>query len=301
VAPSPRRPVPPSTPAAPVAPSPLDYLGFVGDYIQPDDALGVFVPSYLRDEPQAREELAELQGAVRYVDAAIGRVLAALQSAGLEENTLVLFTTDHGVALPRAKCAVYDPGLATALILRLPARDWTSGRRFAEPISNVDVFPTLLDLVGLPVNPRVQGRSFLPLLDGREYRPRDCVFGEMTYHDHYDPRRCIRTRTHKLIVNFAAARSFMDPTQSWRPRTAPAVPAAPELEYHPVVELYDLVADPNEWHDVAEQPGYAAIRRELLTRLHDWMRATDDPLLRGAVTSPLHHWAVEALESAGKQ
>lgn len=93
----------------------------------------------------------------------------------------------------------------------------------------------------------------------------------------------------------------MDPTQSWRPRTVPVVPAAPPLDHHPVVELYDLVADPNEWHNVADEPVYAETRQELLARLHDWMVATDDPLLGGAVTSPPHSWAVEALRRAAAE
>ncbi len=87
------------------APDEPDYMGFVGDYIAPDAEQGITVPPYLRDEPPTRQELAEIQGAVRYVDAAIGKVLAGLRAFGLEEDTLALVTTDHGLALPRAKCS----------------------------------------------------------------------------------------------------------------------------------------------------------------------------------------------------
>ncbi len=285
---------------APGGAEPRDlYMGFLGDALTPDRALGVTVPPYLRDEPGAREELAELQGAVRALDAAVGRVLAGLRDLGLEERTLVLFTTDHGLALPRAKCSLYDPGLETALLLRLPARGWRGGRAVPALVSNVDILPTVLELVGLPVDDPVQGRGLLAALDGAaDPRPRDHVFAEMTYHDYYDPRRCIRTARHKLIVNFSAAPAFMDPTQSWRPRAAPVVPADPARAYHPPIELYDLEADPLEWHNLADDPAHAAIQRELLTRLHAWMRETGDPLLDGAVTSPLHRWAVAALARA---
>lgn len=277
-----------------------ETMGFICDYIAPDLSRGVTIPPYLRDTASAREELAELQGAVRALDAAVGKVLDGLRDLGLAEETIVLFTTDHGIALPRAKCSLYDPGLETALLLRYPARGWQGGREIVSLTSNVDLFPTLLDAVGLPVSARVQGRSLLAALDCRPFTPREAIFGEMTYHDYYDPRRCIRTARHKLIVNFTAAPAFMDPSQSWRRRTTTVVPPAPALAYHPLLELYDLVADPHEWQNLADDPAHAEVRRDLLARLQRWMADTADPLLVGAVTPPLHHQALAALAGAGR-
>lgn len=271
------------------------YMGFLGDYLAPDDALGVTIPPYLRETATAHEELAELQGAVRALDAAVGRLLAGLRGLGLEGRTVVVFTTDHGVALPRAKCSLYDPGLEVALIVRHPARGWRGGRVVESLISNVDLFPTLLELLGLPVEGRVQGRSQLGAFDGVPHAPRDEIFGEMTYHDYYDPRRCIRTERHKLIVNFSAAPAFMDPSQSWQPRTVTMIPADPALAYHPPVELYDLADDPHEWQNLANDPAHADVCGELLGRLGRWMRETGDPLLAGAVTSPMHRRVVGML------
>lgn len=269
-----------------------DYMGFIGDYLEPDAERGVEVPPWLRDTPGTRAEVAELQGAIRYVDRQIGRVLSGLRELGLEEDTLLVFTPDHGVALPRAKCSLYDPGLSVALIVRFPRRGWVGGRRQDELVSNVDLFPTILDAIGLPIDPRVQGQSFAALLDGADYAARECVFGEMTYHDYYDPVRCVRTARHKLIVNFSAAPSFMNPSQSWRPRSEPVVPPVPSVDYHPLVELYDLAADPWERQNLADDPAQADVRRDLLARLLAWMRSTEDPLLEGAITSPMHRWAV---------
>ncbi len=284
-----------------LAPSRQDmgYMGFVGDYLAPDDTNGVTVPPYLRDTALTRTELAELQGAVRALDAAAGRLLAGLRDLGLAERTVVVFTTDHGLALPRAKCSLYDPGLETALIVRFPARDWRGGRVVEGLTSNIDLFPTLLDLIGLPIDSRVQGRSLLAVLDGAEFQPRTEIFGEMTYHDYYDPRRCIRTERHKLIVNFSAAPAFMDPSQSWHPRTTTAIPPDPALAYHPPLELYDLDADPSEWHNLADDSAHDDVRRDLLARLYGWMRDTADPLLAGAVTSPLHNKVLAALAGVG--
>jgi len=276
-----------------------DYLGFLGDYVQPDASLGVTIPPYLRETAKAREELAELQGLVHYLDTSVGQVLDGLKELGLEESTLVIFTTDHGLALPRAKCSLYDPGLEITLILKLPARGWRGGHTQTEMVSNLDLFPTLLELVGIPVGREIQGRSLLPLLDGGTYDARGAIFGEMTYHNYYDPCRCIRTARYKLIVFFSAAPQFMDPSQSWRPRTDPMVPTKPALGHHPLMELYDLLEDPWERENLAADPEYAEVRSDLLSRLYRWMRETDDPLLQGAVTSPLHRWAVDALSSAG--
>jgi N-sulfoglucosamine sulfohydrolase len=275
------------------------YMGFLGDHVAPDDASGVEVPGYLADTPGARTEVAELQGAIHYVDAQIGRLLDGLAGRRLAESTLVVFTTDHGVALPRAKCALYDPGLETALIVRYPARGWVGGRVCDELVSGVDVYPTVLDAAGVPAPDRVQGRSLAPFLDGGSYQPRDEVFGELTYHEYYDPRRAIRTRTHRLIANFSSAPAFMDCSQSWRPRSDTRVPADPKTAYHPPVELYDLVADPWEAVDLATSEAHAGLRRDLLKRLLSWMRETDDPLLDGAVPSPMHRRAMlELLEAS---
>lgn len=268
-------------------------MGFVGNHIQPDDSAGVHIPAYLRQDEAAREELAELQGAVRHMDEAAGAVLQEIQSLGIADDTLVIFTTDHGLALPRAKCSLYDPGLEVAMILRCPGRGWIGGGRHDDLVTNLDVVPTVLDLLGIDVDDDIQGRSFLALLDGDDHTAREEIFGEITHHDHYDPRRCIRTRRHKLIANFSSAHVFMDPSQSWNRRCTPVIEP---IDFHPPVELYDLEHDPHELTNVAgDHPDLVA---ELSQRLYAWMDETDDPLLHGAVTPPLHHHTIDALTSS---
>lgn len=270
---------------------------FPGPALEPDSALGVEVPGYLKDTPGTKRELAGLQGAVRHVDTQVGRLLAAVKDSGLEGNTLVIFTTDHGIAMPRAKCTVYEPGVQVAFMLRLPDRQgWHGGAVRNEMISNIDYLPTILELLGLPVPANVQGRSFAPLLDGRRYEARQEIFTELTYHNYYDPRRAIRTETHKLIVNFTTAPALMDDSQSWRPSSDVTVPQNPAAAYHPHVELYDLGKDPWEQNDVAEKPEYAAIRADLLQHLHRHLVETQDPILQGAVTPPQHRRALELIE-----
>jgi arylsulfatase A-like enzyme len=280
------------------AAKPTEDLGFIDQDVNPDDSLGVTVPSYLRDTPGTRVEIAELQGAVRHADQHMGRILSALDDLKLASHTLVIFTTDHGIALPRAKCSVYEPGLQVASIWRLPSRQgWHGGIRKREMISNVDYVPTILDALSLAPPANVQGRSFAPLLDGRAYTPREVIFGELTYHDYYDPRRSLRTETHKLIVNFSSAPAFMDPSQSWRPRSDTVVPPNHALAYHPPLELYDLRDDPGETRNLATLPAYAPVLGDLQARLAKHLKGTGDPILDGAVTNPMHHRALEWLKS----
>lgn len=281
-----------------------DWLGslpgdssFPGPALGLDDSLGVEIPGYLRDTPGTRRELAGLQGAVQHVDAQFGRLMAKLKDAGLENNTLVIFTTDHGIAMPRSKCTLYEPGVQVALLLRLPNRKgWHNGIVYDQMVSNIDYLPTILDLVGVSIPKSAQGRSFARLLDGKPYQPRREIFTELTYHNYYDPRRAIRTEAHKLIVNFTTAPAMMDDSQCWRPPSDVRTPANPANAYHPDVELYDLAVDPWEQNDVAQQPAYAAVCRDLLERLHRHLVETSDPILEGAVTSPQHRRAVEVLE-----
>ena len=260
---------------------------FLGVRLQADTSRGIVVPPYLRDTSGTRAELAELQGAIRHMDEQMGRVLAAVREMGLEQTTLVIFTTDHGIAMPRAKCAVYDPGVRTSFLVRYPSREgWHGGRRFKQMVQNIDCLPTVLELVGVPVPANVQGRSLAPLLDGRAHTSRDRLFFELTYHDYYDPRRCVRTETHKLIVNFSSAPAFMDPSQSWRPRADTVVPANHALAYHPPYELFDLRTDPWEQKDLAASN--PPVLQDLRTHLMQHLTSTQDPILNGAVTPPLH-------------
>jgi arylsulfatase A-like enzyme len=159
----------------------------------------------------------------------------------------------------------------------------------------VDCVPTLLDLLGLEKPSNVQGRSFAPLLDGTTYESRDVIFGEMTYHDYYDPRRSIRSERHKLILNFSAAPAYMDPSQSWRPRSETVVPENHAFAYHPKIEVFDLEEDPWEQRNLAEDEGYKEVRKELLARLVAHLRETNDPILEGAVTPPIHRSVLSLL------
>jgi arylsulfatase A-like enzyme len=251
------------------------------------------IPAYLPVGPEAAAELAALQRGIEAMDAAVGRVLAALDRAGRAERALVVFTTDHGLAMPRAKCTLYDPGLEVALILCWPAGGIDSGAAPSELISNVDILPTLLAAcdVALPVG--MQGRSFLPLLRGEAYEPREAIFAEKTFHSYYDPMRCVRTRRHKYIRNFEAAFAVEVPGDIQQGAIFRADPSRYSTDRPSVVELYDLDSDPLEQRNLAGAPEAAAVEGELSAELWRWMRETDDPLLNGPIASPRYRLAME--------
>ncbi len=260
--------------------------------VQPDLSAGVQVPGWLPDTDASREEFAAFQGAVHAADTAIGRILAALDAAGLAETTLVVFTADHGPAMPRAKCTLYDAGIGVALIARWPAGGLQSGSTIREMISNVDVLPTLLEATGVATPDNLQGRSFLPLLRGDVYAARDAIYAEKTFHSYYDPMRAIRTDRYKFIRNFETCFLVEVPGDVqlgaiYRTELQRYVSAT-----HPDVELYDLVADPFEQRNLAGRPEFAAVERDLGARLWRWMEATGDPLLTGPIPSPAYRRAV---------
>jgi N-sulfoglucosamine sulfohydrolase len=271
---------------------PYDFGG-----AQPDESRGVAVPGYLPDAPESRRDLAAFQGAIRQMDAGVGRILAALDDLGIAETTLVIFATDHGAAMPHAKCTLYDPGIEVALLWRSPSGHASAGRVVDEMVSNVDVAPSLLEAIGAEVPSNTHGHSFWPLLTGRPYSPRSEVFAEKTFHTYYEPMRAVRTDRHKLIVNFEISTRVDVPADV---RESPIYPLMlAELDgVRSPVELYDLEQDRWEQRNLAEESDYAAVQADLRQRLLEWMRSTDDPLLRGPVSSPFYGTALEWLRGA---
>ena len=273
---------------------PFDYGG-----VAPDASQGIALPDWIPQDTEARkaaaeEEFAAIQGAVREMDAQVGRILDSLEQNGLADTTLVVFTSDHGLAVARAKCSLYDPGIEVPLLLRDPRQPEWRGLVREGLTSGVDVAPTLLDLLGLPAEPRmVDGHSLRPLLE-KEHAIRESIFAEKSYHRDYDPIRCARTQTHKLIVNFENNTAYDAPSdilpspimrESWSRFLKPRDP----------VELYDLRADPTEQNNLAADPEHADLREELQARLRQWMHDTEDPLLDGPIRSRYDPWIKEQI------
>ena len=105
------------------------------------------MPGYLPDIKESREELSAFQGAIQKVDDSVGRIQHLLENVGVLDETLLIFTTDHGIAFPRAKGTLYDPGIEIILLMRWPFGGFTGGKTYDHLISNIDILPTILDII----------------------------------------------------------------------------------------------------------------------------------------------------------
>ncbi|MFB3894171.1 MAG: sulfatase [Phycisphaerae bacterium] len=245
-------------------------------------------PAPLPDAPQTRADMAAFMASARVLDANMGQVFAALDDAGLADSTLVICTTDHGIAFPLMKCNLTDHGMGVMLIIRGPGgfSAANAGRACDAMVSHIDIFPTICELVGIDRPAWLQGRSIMPLIDGRAGTINDEVFGEVTYHAAYEPMRAVRTTRWKYIRRHEERTSPVLPNcdngpskdllvaNGWRERP-------PEME-----QLYDLALDPNESCNLlaagrAADPALAPVLTNMRRRLDDWMRRTDDPILKG--------------------
>jgi arylsulfatase A-like enzyme len=227
--------------------------------------------------------MAGYQGAIRKVDAAVAVILDALRQSGLDRDTIVVFSTDHGIEMPRSKWFLYDPGIAIGAVLRYPAGGLVGGRTWDGLSSNVDYVPTLLELAQLDVPARLEGRSFADgLRPGTGCAGREAIFA---MHNRSNAR-CVRTRRHKLIRYFDSATDFA------------VLPVRFEdvmmRRGIPLVGLYDLEADPNEFVNLVGRPETATVQADLDARLWKWMEAVNDPLLAGPIASPSYLAAVGA-------
>jgi len=193
-----------------------------GDRFDPEVADRAEVPPYLPDTTATRRDLATLAWQIRDLDRRVGLILAALERAGLAGDTLVVFTTEHGPAIARAKHTTYDSGLRTALLLRLPGTI-PAGTVVDTMTSNVDLLPTLAALCGLPA-PATGGISWAARLtsgDTRAVRPfafSEFNWGRRSGAWYYTPSRVVRGPRYKLIRGYRRIPIYVD--SGWLARYA---------------------------------------------------------------------------------
>jgi len=265
------------------------------------DPSQVAVPPWLPDLPPVRRDWARYLDTVQMTDSQVGEVLAALEDAGHRDDTLVVFTSDHGIAWHRAKATVYEAGTHVPLIVRGPGV--RRGARVTGLVGLIDLLPTLLEACGLPVPGGIQGRSMWDLLRGRPGAAgRRFVFAEHNAHGptpkQFFPSRAVRGERFKYIRNLLPEKTYVPPAdlverKKWGNLTWDTVQGCAETFpvqhalvrrtlHRPAEELYDLHTDPHEMTNLLEGGPDALTPpvREELARLRraldDWMTATGD-------------------------
>lgn len=227
---------------------------------------------WLPDLPEIRKDVESLHEGVRILDEYMGRVLYMLRQRGLDERTLVIITTDHGIEFPGGKKTLREPGTGVFLMIRGPG-GFHGGRVIEALVSQLDLYPTLLELLGRPIHARLRGKSLLPLIRGQTDRLHEAIFTEQNYHGPLEALRAIRTERYKLVVRH-------DPIGPRMRQDGPSCPLMESFGYYdrPLgrEQLYDLYLDPQEACNRADDPALAEVRADLRRRLDDWMRETND-------------------------
>ena len=258
------------------------------------DPQAIPVPGFLPDLPNVRLELAQYYTSVKRADATTGAVLRALDDAGLAEDTMVMFLSDHGIAVPFAKTNVWMHSTRTPWIVRWPgvvAADVVDARHV---VSGIDLAPTVLEAVDLPVLPGTDGRSFLGALRGEELDGFEYAFTHMnvTIAPEWYPMRSIVDRQYGYIYNAWADGTKKFFNNSMRGLTYPAMADAASndpaiaarvdhLLYRTKEELYDYADDPDALKNLVEDSSYTATVAEYRELMLEAMRASGDPELEG--------------------
>jgi len=212
------------------------------------DPSEVPVPKFLPDSPESREEIAQYYQSCSRIDAGFGRLVSILKEAGVYDKTLIVFTSDHGMAFAGGKTTVYEPGLSVPFVVRNPY-DAKRGFESDAMISHVDITPSLLDFAGgldhetngpkKWVDPdkhwkdlglfqkdnrdgrnkfkSYHGKSWLPVLAGESKEHHETIFASHTFHEitMYSPMRVVRDRKYKLIWNIASGLDYPFATDLW--------------------------------------------------------------------------------------
>jgi len=271
------------------------------------------VPGFLPDTPECRAEIAQYYQSCTRTDKALGKLVALLKETGQWDNTVIIFTADHGMAFPGAKTTVYEAGLHVPFIVRHPTAKRTGVVNNAM-ISHSDITPSIIDIAGglnrnkqtpktfLPV-PKVgvgenagkpikqyHGRSWLPILAEESADGWDQVNSSHTFHEiqMYYPMRAIRDRHYKLIWNIAWRQPYPFASDLWAASSWQAQwEKGKDAKYgnrtvqsyvqRPAFELFDVVKDPAESTNLADDPEFATTLEIYQEKLRQMQKQTADP------------------------
>ena len=250
------------------------------------------LPPYYPDTTITREDWKRNYELITAMDAWAGDLIQQLKDAGEYDNTIIIYWSDHGVGLPRAKRWLYDSGTHIPLIIRVPAKfqkslDISSLATDNQLISAVDFAPTVLNIAGIDPPSYLQGRAFLGL---HLSPPRKFVYGARDRMDErYDIIRTVRGPQYRYIRNFEPLKPYYQymntpekgaTMQEIRKKEASGqldpVMALFSAHEKPVEELYDTHADPFEIHNLADDPAFSQRLSEMRHALSKWQNEIGD-------------------------
>ncbi|MCK5851689.1 sulfatase [bacterium] len=260
--------------------------------VPPED---VHVPPQLADTPLMRKDLSDYYSTVQCLDKTVGTTMEALRESGKLDNTIVIFTSDHGWAYHRAKATVYDAGTHVPLIISGPGIK--QGKVVKDGVSLIDLMPTILDYAKIKIPKNVQGKSLLPLLEGKSgAKGRDFVFTE--HHAHgpgrFYPSRSVTDGRIHYIINLMPELKYTPPqdlvkVKLWGTHSYEATVKAKDefpVQYEllertmkrPPEELYDLHNDPGEINNLINDPRYAVFLKKMRDAMKKWRKETKDTI-----------------------
>ena len=250
-------------------------------------------PAPLPDTPETRRDMAAYKASARELDEQMGRVFELLEKHGVADNTLVICTTDHGIAFPRMKCNLQDSGIGVMLAMRWPdgsEQGFEPGKVVDGLVSQIDIFPTVCEALGIDAPPWLEGRSLMPMLRGRASEVNEEIFAEVTFHAAYEPQRCVRTRRWKYIQRWGGQETPVLSNCDASPSKTLWMNHGWQARRLPREVLYDLMFDPNETNNIADSIDHATVLDDMRARLDRWMERTNDPLVAGSVDAPSGSW-----------
>lgn len=253
----------------------------------------VFVPGFLPDLPDVRKELSHYYNSVRRLDDTFGAVMKALKESGEENNTLVIFFSDNGIAMPFAKANNYLASTKTPFFMYLPGSIKPGENN--DMLSTVDLFPTMMDMIDGEKPARLDGTSFLPLILGKKQQRKDEVFTEINYLNGANggrsyPMRGVLDKKYAYIFN-----PWSDQTKEYRNAnegiTFKAMQSVAKTDekianrvkmfrYREIEELYDLQKDPYCLNNLVSSPSHAKTKLKYRKAMQQWMQEKSDPMLQ---------------------
>lgn len=208
-------------------------------------------------EQQIRDAMIGYYACVNFCDEMFGEVLAALDELGLREDTLVVYTSDHGEMLWDHrlwhKNVFFEESVRIPLLMRMPGLI-PSGKQSQALVEHIDFFPTFCELAGIPLPESAQGQSLVPVLTGQRENHKDRVYSEAFYWGE---------NSGKVAMMYDGRYKIIDNGESV------------------MCELYDLEKDPQEITNVAGHSAYAALASGLLSELREWRRKDPGPEVKG--------------------